>query len=290
MRYLLILISAAFCATGLPGQNSATVSSGPSGFNGSATFPAPRFAVRAVTDAPYSAEEVSEQVQTLADGTHITHNFAPIKIYRDSLGRSRSERRLFRGMAMAASNPDAPVVVEITDPVALVKYTLDTVNKVAHRQQLPSMTDRANRVSARSQTPSAGATGGVGADVAGGGVQNSSSIGQVPATERPQHTTEKLGSQMIEGTLVEGTRNTTTFPIGSQGNDRPISTVNEVWMSPDLKVMIQYKSIDPQNGERTQKLTNISRAEPSADLFQPPQEYTVVDEAGEFTIKWGTQP
>jgi hypothetical protein len=54
--------------------------------------------------------------------------------------------------------------------------------------------------------------------------------------------------------------------------------------------MILLKSTDPQSGEHTQKLTNISRAEPSADLFQPPPEYSVVDEAAGFTIKWGTQP
>ncbi len=282
MRCVLVFISFALCAVGLSGQTSATFNSGPNGFSGTTTFPAPpRFMARAVTGAPYSAEEVWEQVQTLADGTHITHNSLPTKVYRDSLGRTRTERSLFRGMAIAGANPDVPIVVEIVDPVAQAKYTLDTVNKVAHRQQLPPAPERANRISARPQTGTVGATGNIGAVVG---------AGQVPATERPEHTIEKLGTQTIEGLLVEGTRNTTTFPTGARGNDRPISTVNETWMSPDLKVMILFKSSDPQSGEHTQKLTNISRAEPSADLFQPPPEYTVVDEAGAFTIKWGTQP
>jgi hypothetical protein len=290
MRCLSIFVCSALYAAGLLGQNSATVNSGPNGFSGTATFPAPqRFMTHAVTGAPYSAEQVSEQVQTLVDGTHITHNSLSTKIYRDSLGRTRTERPLFRGMAIAASNPDAPIVVEIIDPVAQVKYTLDTINKVAHRQQLPPAPDRANRVTARSQTGAVGATGSIGAAVGGGGPAPLSA-GQVPATERPEHTTEKLGTQTIEGLLVEGTRNTTTFPTGARGNDRPISTVNETWMSPDLKMMILSKSTDPQSGEHTQKLTNVSRAEPSPDLFQPPPEYTVVDEAAGFTIKWGTQP
>jgi hypothetical protein len=242
---------------------------------------------RLVTGAPYSADEVSEQVQTLADGTHITRNSLPTKIFRDSLGRTRTERPLFRGMAIAASNPEAPIVVEITDPVAQVKYTLDTINKVAHRQQLPPAPDHANRVTARSRTGSVGATGSLGGSTSGA---ITPPLSQAPATAVPEHTMEKLGTQTIEGVLVEGTRNTTTFPIGARGNDRPISTVNETWMSPDLKVMVLSKSTDPQSGEHTQKLTNISRVEPSPDLFQPPPEYTVVDEAAGFTIKWGTQP
>jgi hypothetical protein len=244
---------------------------------------------RLVTGAPYSADEVSEQVQTLADGTHITRNSLPTKIFRDSLGRTRTERPLFRGMAIAASNPEAPIVVEITDPVAQVKYTLDTINKVAHRQQLPPAPDRAGRIAARSQTTAVGAMGGIGVGV-GGGRSGPLSAGQVSANPIPEHTTEKLGTQTIEGVLVEGTRHTTTFPIGARGNDRPISTVNETWMSPDLKVMVLSKSTDPQSGDHTQKLTNISRVEPSPDLFRPPPEYTVVDEAAGFTIKWALSP
>jgi hypothetical protein len=30
----------------------------------------------------------------------------------------------------------------------------------------------------------------------------------------------------------------------------------------------------------------INRSEPDAALFQPPPDYTVVDEAGDFTIEW----
>src|SRR6516225_4299689 len=46
----------------------------------------------AVTGAPYSAEEVTEHVQTLADGTHITQPSPKTVFYRDSLGRTRIER------------------------------------------------------------------------------------------------------------------------------------------------------------------------------------------------------
>ncbi len=79
------------------------------------------------------------------------------------------------------------------------------------------------------------------------------------------------------------------WPVGAQGNDRPITTTTETWMSPDLKVMILYTSNDPRSGEHTQKLINISRSEPDPSLFQPPPDYTVVNETGEFAIRWGSQ-
>ena len=49
------------------------------------------------------------------------------------------------------------------------------------------------------------------------------------------------------------------------------------------------KNNDPRYGENTWKLTKISLSEPSASLFLPPPEYTVVDEAGDFKIQWGSQ-
>jgi hypothetical protein len=42
------------------------------------------------------------------------------------------------------------------------------------------------------------------------------------------------------------------------------------------------------NGEFTRKLTNIERSDPDPSLFLPPADYSVVEEKGEFTIKWGS--
>ena len=76
------------------------------------------------------------------------------------------------------------------------------------------------------------------------------------------------------------------YPVGTIG----LFKVTETWLAPDLKITILIKSTSPELGEKTQKLTNISRAEPPADLFQPPPDYTLIDEPGDFTIKWGPQP
>ena len=112
--------------------------------------------------------------------------------------------------------------------------------------------------------------------------------GQPSSDDAPQFSQEKLESRTMEGLLVEGTRHTTVYPTGSQGNDRPITQVSERWWSPELKVMVLWTSNDPRNGENTQRLSNIDRSEPDPSLFLPPADYTVVEEKGDFTIKWGS--
>jgi len=41
--------------------------------------------------------------------------------------------------------------------------------------------------------------------------------------------------------------------------------------------MILSKRSDPRFGETTYRVTNISRSEPDAALFQIPSEYTIID-------------
>jgi hypothetical protein len=221
-----------------------------------------------VTGAPYSAQRVTEHVQTAMDGTRFTTTNQQETTYRDSQGRTRIERP----MMMGPNAPEAPQLVEISDPVANVGYTLDTQNKIAHRytfaappvRQMPAATVRSGSFSATAPPPAATAT----------------------AHPRPQTSHEELGQQMIEGVLAKGQRYVQTWPVGSQGNDRPFQTTSETWMSTDLNLVVLSKNVDPRSGENSMKLLNISRAEPSASLFAPPPDYTVVDETGPFEIKW----
>jgi TonB family protein len=102
-----------------------------------------------------------------------------------------------------------------------------------------------------------------------------------PAIARsiPKYTTntEQLAKQMVEGVECEGVRAITTMPAGAIGNERPIETVNETWFSQELKITILSKRSDPRFGETTYRVTNISRSEPDAALFQIPSEYTIID-------------
>ena len=101
---------------------------------------------------------------------------------------------------------------------------------------------------------------------------------------------ESLGTETIEGILVTGARMTTTFPVGSLGNDREFSSYTESWISPDLGLTIMAKTVDPRYGETTMRLINLSRNEPEPSLFQPPADYSVVEETGStFTIQFQRQ-
>jgi hypothetical protein len=96
-------------------------------------------------------------------------------------------------------------------------------------------------------------------------------------TGQDQGNTEDLGSETMEGVLVNGVRMTHTIPAGQIGNDRPITIVTEVWTSPDLKTVVYSKRNDPRMGEQTFRLTNIVRTEPSPSLFTVPADFKIVD-------------
>jgi hypothetical protein len=214
----------------------------------------------AITGAPYSAEIVSEDVQTLVDGTHITRK-STSRVYRDSAGRTRTERPMG---PPGIEPPDAPVMIEISDPVAHVHYFLNPTDKTAQKQStrpreaLPVSQERTAFFTREDRAPQPS---------------------QAADSEPPKMTEEKLGTQTIEGLLVAGTRHTITWPVNSSmGNDRPITSVTETWSSPELNIVVLHKRSDPRSGENTWKLTNISRAEPDPSLFQPPADYTVKEQ------------
>ena len=218
---------------------------------------------------PYSADQVSEHTQTLSDGTHISQPQVVTHLYRDSQGRSRTERQF----PVNPPGTPGPTVIEISDPVAGVRYTLDTRTKVARRFQIPTAAGRQGAPNGILFTPGnpAGRVVPVSPVPPPTGSQN-----QRP---RPQTTQESMGTQMIEGVMAEGKRSTTTWPTGSVGNDRPIVTISENWFSPELNMMVLNKTSDPRNGESITKLSNISLAEPDPTLFMPPPDYTIEDGA-----------
>jgi hypothetical protein len=115
--------------------------------------------------------------------------------------------------------------------------------------------------------------------VVGGGFATAASGGRVVRLFRfsTKPKGESIGNQVIEGVNAEGVRNVTTIETGSLGNDRPIRIVTESWYSPELQMVIMSKHSDPMTGDETFRLTNISRSEPAAYLFQLPAGYQVTD-------------
>jgi len=89
--------------------------------------------------------------------------------------------------------------------------------------------------------------------------------------------TEKLGTRMIAGILAEGTRTTRTMPVGQIGNELPIETVEELWVSRDIGVMLLRSTDSPLSGRQSTEVTDITLGEPDAKLFAPPADYKVID-------------
>jgi hypothetical protein len=227
------------------------------------TFYAPRgLPAPTVTGAPYSADQVKENVQTLAGGTHVTQTRSTSHIIRDSRGRTRTERLITRD-----ANGWSLGVTEIRDPVEGLYWILDQQNKVAHRFATPSAPAPA-AVTRPAATPQA--------------QDGTPKPKHVSGGVHPDFSVEKLGSQMMEGVMVKGDRTTLTWPVGTQGNDGPIVTTHEFWFSEELKTNVLEKTSDPRSGEDTFKLTKIERTEPDPTLFQIPPDYTIVDEKGSF--------
>jgi hypothetical protein len=298
LRIVLVLVA---CALAAAAQVSSTGSgSGGKWFSGSATFGGTAYAMPAVAGAPYSGEETSESVQTLADGTHITRKMPGRKVWRDAEGRTRSERSMFFG----PDGTDSPVVIEIDDPVAGYRYTLETDRRIAHRvamAQPPAMPPggpvaNTNMRAGASQMiasvppppPAGGAPAGTFFSTSGSGPHTAVARRQVAPMggQAPDMKSERLGTRSFDGVLCEGNRMTVTIPVNAQGNDRPIVTMHESWFSPELKIQVFSMNSDPRSGENTFRIANLSRNQPDPNLFAVPPDYTVVDEKDPFTIHY----
>jgi hypothetical protein len=227
----------------------------------------------AVTGVPYSAEEVTEHVQTLADGTHITQPSQKTMYYRDSQGRTRTERTFPLPLGAAVGGAAAPSLIDINDPVSGAHYILDARSRTARKMPSPFAPPPPSP-----PAPNSASASGIWFNQSGAPVGNrQSNSGSDAQAQHPQFSHESLGTQTIEGILAEGTRTTVVYPVGSMGNDRPITTVHETWMSAELKTVVLSKSSDPRSGESTTKLVNISRTEPDPSLFQIPSDYEIDD-------------
>lgn len=86
-------------------------------------------------------------------------------------------------------------------------------------------------------------------------------------------TTTSLGNRDFNGVRAQGTKTVWTIAAESIGNKLPIEIVSERWYAPDLNLVLLSRHADPRSGERIYRLENISREEPTADLFKVPAEF-----------------
>ncbi|MDT7807835.1 MAG: hypothetical protein QOJ70_1648 [Acidobacteriota bacterium] len=254
------------------------------------------FAGRLVKGAPYSAQAVSESVQMLTDGNRIVRKNSA-QVYRDSEGRTRRDQSLGY-IGPYATSGDVPQTVFVNDPVAGSLYILDPATKTARKLPRMKLSFKTEGAAPGQQTPPPGTQQKIEIErsytvermpdappAAGGpaGVPPSVELSG-PTTEfhlanrsKADSKTEKLDARSFDGVMAEGTRTTTTIAVGEIGNEQPIQIVDERWYSPELQVVVMTRHSDPRSGETTYRLTNITRTEPAATLFQVPSDYTVKD-------------
>jgi hypothetical protein len=223
-----------------------------------------------VKNAPFSADMVFENIQTLNDGNRIVNRSSTLT-YRDSQGRTRSEHT-FKPFFQPGGENIEHKTISIFDPVSGINYTLDPQTRTAHKIPAVQPADGLGEIAvlaARLRKTEAGGVlqGKQVIDAACGSVSNSP-LGISCKSE-------SLGKQVIEGVEAEGTRITHTIPAGAMGNERPIEFFQERWYSQELQMDVMTKWLDPRSGESTTRLTNLNRSEPEASLFQPPSDYTV---------------
>lgn len=242
-----------------------------------------------VSNAPYSAEAVTEFSQTLADGNRIERRTTG-KVARNSQGRVRREQQGISFGPFVADN--ARPMVTIADPKSGQHLMLNYDLKVAFRTTLPRMTVKVEPDQAVAGPVFGSVSAGTVA-IGRGGMMAAPPIDALrvdPANdvEAPSITiaarppmiaepfdgdvkTETLEPKQIEGLRVEGTRTTMTLPAGAVGNVLPIEIVSERWYSLELKIVLYTRRSDPRFGETIYRLTNIDRSEPPPDLFKMPQ-------------------
>ena len=88
---------------------------------------------------------------------------------------------------------------------------------------------------------------------------------------------EHLGSDVIDGIYVLGTRETVTINPETMGNDRSLVSTQEYWYSDELQTNLAVTRIEPGQGKQVIRITGLTRSEPDPHLWDVPIGFTVRD-------------
>lgn len=269
----------------------------------------------AVKGAPYCADAVAENTLLLADGNRISRKFST-RLCRDAEGRTRQEmerngnRRVFINDVVAKQlwvlNPERRIANRVPGerfapllpsgsaaPQDAASAAADAAlsNKMRHwARKLVGKDDVAysgNRPAPASRDAEPVALGQVQGDAGGAAVVG---VQRLPGgdTGGPQQWQQRwaarglgvvtsLGQKEIDGLSATGRLTTWTIEAGKIGNDKALVSTSEVWTSPELRLTVQARLVDPRNGESTYKLMNVQRNATAPELFRVPDGYTVRD-------------
>jgi hypothetical protein len=235
-----------------------------------------------VKGSPFTADSVTEHVQKLGDGNRLVRK-SNARLFRDAAGRTRREHILTRGGdVVLAPDGEEPRLIVINDPIAQINYTIETASGTARKMIVPTGLAEARQRAMSGETS-------FGVLMPTSAAHRRMTEGDnAPAPPKPKR--ERLEAQLIEGVMAEGTRTTLTIPAGEFDNEQPLEITHEEWYSPELQMVVLLKHNDPRFGETTFRLTNITRAEPSPELFVLPAGYRIVDGRESFPFPGRRRP
>ena len=216
----------------------------------------------AVTGHPFSAIKYSRTVKIMPDGKQqfIRNERYPVQLGRDSKGRVLLQTM---GVQPECDQPELPEPPKcpvwdhlLFDPVAqtMTHWTGGEIGGggTVIIELSPEQVAEANELTLNIH-------------------QNMNE----PNSEDSSVTWKSLGQKEIEGVTAAGVRTTTVHPAEYPGK-APTRTIHEVWVSTEMKLVIQVIDGDPQGEETISGLEHISQT-PDPSLFIPhPREGYVI--------------
>jgi hypothetical protein len=201
-----------------------------------------------VVGLPYTADQTVQTVQHLANGMALTHQVTG-HVYRSADGLERVEATF---PSTDPAQPDPVTLICLLDPA---KHTATTLNSKLKTATVTPLPDKATVTFTFLPLPRADAS--------------------AQAAKLEDITTTDLGKRTQNMMDLVGKRVTGTIPAGRIGNAQPLTITSEVWMAPQLKLIVKQVEENPVTGERTFELTNIRNQEPDPALFKIPDGYTI---------------
>jgi hypothetical protein len=209
--------------------------------------------------APFSAEATTTVRQALRDGTRVDQA-ATARYYRDSAGRVRVEQTIG-----TANGQSQTVILVAPDPTERMVYTLEPATRTFYLQPRSTAAILFNGLNTFALP-----------------VATNHFLIFHPQDWRTQgfqrpvafsSSEESLGTRMIAGVSAEGRRITLTVGAGESDSRQPVDILADQWDSPELKLLVYSRYSNPETGFFEYRLTNISRDEPSPELFTVPADY-----------------
>ena len=174
-------------------------------------------AIPPLANAPFTATLVTEWTRPMADGGSYTLTNRR-RIARDSAGRIYEERWLL--VPKGSDIKSSMNFIQIADPI---NRTLSTCSIFHKTCDLSAYRPSASAAFEDDPPPPGRSKDGT-------------------------HTVENLGARNLFGLDTIGTRQITTIPQGTVGNDRPIQIMLEFWHSPRLGFNLESLRSDPRLG------------------------------------------